>query len=502
MVKDAEFSGEEKEMIALLEKVGLPDDFSEVALQDINGPDHDTTARIQDNLFRKIGRCKGMSNKGIKGLWSKASMRLATAAILVLLLIVAIIGPGRVIAEFKEVFRLVPGFGLQPEQKLTFALPEKVTVDLDYMTMVIEGLKADRESTVLKLKIYDLSEEFLHEYCPVTGGRLENDRLYYRDSYEQLPQLVDEDGNRYEFFERAVGREVSFSNSERSYVWSSEANFDPLPSQTSKVTLLLPDLRQEGQTLKVEIPLVPREDIQEAIRHWPSTTLHDITVTASVDLGDEETLINLAVIPEEKSWAVSGAISRRPYTTDNHYTLIDDRGKMYSYQPAESSISGYSDEAGLNVYHLSFDPVSPEAEYVKLSIDSIWVTGDEMVSYPLRLSRLEKDNPVPLDKDIQLGRYSFQITELSPYKNGVKAEFDLGPVGQDTLIDLRRFYLEPVEGRGVDVHGRSTRDDDGRLKTRHSYFSDQDVDEAILHVGYPLVEIEGPWELEISLDVE
>ena len=116
---DAEFSGEEKEMIALLEKVGLPDDFPEVALQDINGPDHDTTGRIKDIVFRKIGLSKGMSNKGIKGLWSKASMRLAAAAVLVLLLIVAIIGPGRVIAEFKEVFRLIPGFGLQPEQKLT-----------------------------------------------------------------------------------------------------------------------------------------------------------------------------------------------------------------------------------------------------------------------------------------------------------------------------------------------------------------------------------------------
>ena len=429
-------------------------------------------------------------------------MRLATAAILVLLIIVAIIGPGRVIAEFKEVFRLVPGFGLQPEQKLSFALPEKVTVDLDYMTLVVEGLKADRESTVLKLKIYDLSEEFLHEYCPVTGGRLENDRLYYRDSYEHLPQLVDEDGNRYEFFERAVGRDIDFSNSERSYVWSSEVYFDPLPSRTSQITLLLPDLRQEGKTLKVKIPLVPREDIQEAIPHWPSTTLRDITVTASVDVGDEETLINLAVIPEEKSWAVSGAISRRPYAADDHYTLTDDRGKMYSYQPAESSISGYSDEAGLNLYHLSFDPVSPEAEYVKLSIDSIWVTGNEKVSYPMQLSRLEKDNPVPLDEDIQLGRYYFQITDLKPYKNGIEVEFDLGPAGKETLISLKRFHLEPVEGRIVDVHGRSTRDDDGRLKIRHSYFSDQDVDEAILHAGYPLVEIEGPWELIIPLDVE
>jgi len=502
MVKDAEFSGEEKEMIALLEKVGLPDDFSEVALQDISGPDHDMTDRIRSNVFRKINRCKGANNRGIKSLWSKASVRLATAAVLVLLFIVAIIGPGRVIAEFKEAFRWVPGFGLQPEQKLSLALPENITVDLDYMTLVVEGLKADRESTVLKLKIYDLSEEFLHEYCPVTGGRLENDRLYYRDSYEHLPQLVDEDGNRYEFFERAVGREVSFSNSEQSYVWSSEVYFDPLPSQTSKVTLLLPDLRQEGKTLKVEIPLVPKEDIQEAIPHWPSTTLNDITVAASAEVGDEETIINLAIITEEKNWEVSDMIYRRPYTVDTPYMLKDDRGKMYSYHLAESSISGYSNEEGLNVYHLSFDPASPEAEYLKFNIVSIWITVDEKVSYPLQLSRLEKDNPVPLDEDIQLGHHSFQITELSPYKNGVKAELDLGPVGQETLIDLRGFYLEPAEGRGFDVHGRSTRGDDGRLKTIYSYFSDHDVDEAILHVGYPLVEIEGPWELKIPLDVE
>ena len=501
-MKDAEFTGEEKALKDLLEKAGLPDDFSEVALQDMCEPDYDMTDRIRSNVFRKINRCKGTNNRGIKSLWSKASIRLATAAILVLLFIVAVIGPGRVIAEFKEVFRWVPGFGLQPEQKLSFVLPEKITVDLDYMTLVIEGLKADRESTVLKLKVYDLSEEFIHEYCPVTGGRLENDRLYYRDSYEQLPQLVDEDGNRYEFFERAVGREVSFSNNERSYVWSSEVYFDPLPPRTSQITLLLPDLRQEGKTLKVEIPLVPREDIQEAIPQWPSTTLNDITVAASAEVGDEETLINLAVIPEEKSWEVSGMISRRPYTVDTPYTLTDERGIKYSYHPMESSVSGYSDEEGLNVYHLSFDPASPEAEYLKLNIASIWITVDEKVSYPLQMSRLEKDNPVPLDEDIQLGRHFFQITELSPYKNGIKAEFDLGPVGQETLIGLRRFYLEPVKGRGVDVHGRSTRGDDGRLKTSLSYFSDQEIDEAILHVGYPLVEIEGPWELKIPLDLD
>jgi len=435
-------------------------------------------------------------------LWSKASVRLATAAILVLLIIVAIIGPGRVIAEFKEVFRLVPGFGLQPEQKLSFALPEKMTVDLDYMTLVIEGLKADRESTVLSMEVYNLSEEFLHEYCPVTGRRLDNARSYTQGSYEQLPRLVDEDGNRYEFFERAVGRGVSYSNSEPSYVWSSEVSFDPLPSQTAKVTLLLPDLRQEGEKLKVEIPLVPREDIQEAIPQWPSTTLKDITVAASAEVCDQETLINLAVIPEEKDWDVSGMISRRPYTVDIPYTLTDDRGIKHSYHPVESSVSGYSGEAGLNVYHLSFDPVSPEAEYLKLSIASIWITGDEKVSYPLQLSRLEKDHPVPLDEDIKLGRYSFQITDLKPYKNGVKAELDLGPEGQETIIDLQRFHLEPAESRGADVHGRSALGDDGRLKTKRSYFSDQDVDEAILHVGYPLVEIEGPWELKIPIDSE
>ncbi len=75
-------------------------------------------------------------------------------------------------------------------------------------------------------------------------------------------------------------------------------------------------------------------------------------------------------------------------------------------------------------------------------------------------------------------------------------------MGQETIISLQRFHLEPLEGRVVDVHGKSTRAEDGRLKTMHSYFSDQDVDEAILHVGYPLVEIEGPWELIIPLDVE
>ena len=79
-------------------------------------------------------------------MWSKSSVRLATAAVLVLLFIVTIRSPGN-----KEVFRLVPGFGLQPEQKLSVALPEKMTVDLDYMTLVIERLKADRESTVLSM---------------------------------------------------------------------------------------------------------------------------------------------------------------------------------------------------------------------------------------------------------------------------------------------------------------------------------------------------------------
>ena len=124
------------------------------------------------------------------------------------------------------------------------------------------------------------------------------------------------------------------------------------------------------------------------------------------------------------------------------------------------------------------------------------------MSYPLQLSRLEKDHAVPLDEDIQLSRYSFQITDLKPYKNGVKAELDLGPEGQETIIDLQRFHLESAESRGADVHGRSVRNDDGRLITKRSYFSDQDVDEAILHVGYPLVEIEGPWELKISIDLD
>jgi len=501
-VKDAEFSGEEKELIDLLEKNGLPDDFPEVVLQDMSGPDHDTTGRIQDNVFRKIDQRRGMSNRGIKGLWSKASVRLATAAILVLLLIVAIIGPGKVIAEFKEVFRLVPGFGLQPEQKLSFALPEKVTVDLDYMTLVVKGLKADRESTVLNMKIYDLSEEFLHKYCPVTGRRLENSRYYNRGSYEQLPQLAGEDGNRYEYFERMVGTDVSFSNNEPSYKWYSEVKFDPLPSQTSKVTLLLPDLRQEAETLKVEIPLTPKEALQEAIPGWPSTTLHDITVTASAEVCDKETLITLAIIPEEKNWDIFGMISRRPYTVDAHYKLTDDRGKKYSYHPGKSSVSGYSDEEGMNVYHLSFDPASKEVEHLKLSLASIWIIEEEKASYPLQLSRLGKDNPVPLDEDIQLGRFSFRITDLKPYKNGVEAKFNLGPAGQETLIDLQRFHLEPAEGRGVDVHGRRTKDDDGRLKTMRSYFSDQGIDEAILHVGDPLGEIEGPWELKIPLDVK
>ncbi len=185
-------------------------------------------------------------------------------------------------------------------------------------------------------------------------------------------------------------------------------------------------------------------------------------------------------------------ISQRPYTADDHYTLTDDRGRKHSSHSVESSASGYSDEEGLNVYHLSFDPASTETEYLKLSIAPIWITVVEKVSYPLQLSRLEKDNPVPLDEDIQLGRHFFQITELRPYKNGVVAKFDLGPVGQKTIISLQRFYLEPAEERGVDLHGKSTRDDEGRLKTMHSYFSDRDVDEVILHVGYPLVEIEDP----------
>ena len=302
------YSKEEKILLELIKNIELPDDYSETVLDEIEGPDAKTVEHIRKKTHKKLGNSK-IRKFSTRFLWW-----VAAAVLLVVMTVTALIGPERVIAGIEEVLKLVPGFGLQKEEDVQVALEEELTLELDYMDLTIVGLNSDGERTTLELQIENLEEEYYlredffdrelmreetDEVCPLMGPRpTEKPRPFE----ERWPKLVDNQGNSIRANRWSPDYLVV---SGQTIPQGGKFGFAPLEPGTTRVTLVLPDPREKGETVFIEIPLAEEGDLREiSIPGEPSENLHGVTLSASAKACEDETQVTLAVKPENDPWHV------------------------------------------------------------------------------------------------------------------------------------------------------------------------------------------------------
>ena len=514
------FSKEEKEFIEEIEGVGLPDDYAEVALDELESPDSKAVKRIRQKTKRKL------ENPWRRRFFSKKIVGTAAVVLLAVLTSVAVIGPERVVGEIEELLKVVPGYGLQEEKDIDVALEEEVTVELDYMDLTVEKLESDGERTTLEIQIDDLDEEYYlsedfidrirvgadteemkketDEICPLMGPP-PSETPHPLD--ERWPKLVDRQGNTVRANRWSPDHVIT---SGQTITQGGSFGFAPLEPGTSHVTLVLPDPREKGETVSIEVPLVGTDDLQDiSIPSEPSETLHGVTLSANARTDADETQVTLAVEPESKLWEKRDFESRMgnfmlanrdAQFNDTIYTLQDDRGNEYSYRREHSAYYDYTHVNGKHVYLLSFDPITPEADHLEFKVSSLLTTEKVEEGVTLDLSDLKKSERdfVRLNEYITIGDQEIKITGLERLHNGLKVYFDKGASDNENLA-LLSSGLEDI--RATMNYERKN----GELEAIEFDFMDNKKfaeiagDEVTMEVR-AIVETLGPWELNIPLE--
>jgi hypothetical protein len=457
-MKENNFTREELELIKKLEEAGLPADFLDTVCKDIVEVDRKTTNAIEKATLAKI--------RPSVPVWHK--VRLPAAAVLFfVLLITVVLGPQRILAGISGLVRFVPGFGLEEAEQFTLAMPEPIRVTRGDTVYDITGFLVTDEYSLLNIKAEGYIQNadiFLGKYKDQDGN--------------QLPYLEDVDGVRY----TGSYNSVSHGGILTGVAWGS-FSFEPLPPQTQRIYLVLPDY--DGGTWNIEIPLVDpdhlvaAEDLQ--LRQYQS----GVAVTAMHQLRHDESVVTLLIQTDDPQAVVSEVgDSFFPMPHGNHATLKDQDGGEYSLIDKGNN-TGYQSRSP---YELRFSPADSSATSLQLSIPQIHFEKWG-INKKVKLT-VPSEGIQEMNQEIELDRFTATVIaaeRISPTE--VRFHIDPGPADQEYL---RMFWPD------IDCAIRTNK------QTGQMEYIDLSVEPEQKSLKLTIDRLSyvtnGPWQFEIPLD--
>ena len=386
--------------------------------------------------------------------WAATSAMLAT----VMTLFVFIVGPQRVLAQVQAMIGYVPGVGFVDVNDVR-VLVSPVSQTQGDITVTVKQVMAGPNQTYLVLSVDGLEP---------TPQLLE-------DYWEQPPeQPIDEWLARYRSLWESDGRLILPDGSEvygESYQGSPGDGFYTMPTLPAGVhsavfaVTRLPgvpaDKAPQGWTFALEFgyaaapvsaPVVDNSDYTAdspppaAAHTAPSITLPEASpVDTTSETVQGISLRALEVVYAETETTIRLAIENIP--PDWHYRqislygiLTDDLGNEYT--SLFGPVTGLQPDG---TYLLSFDPISPQASLLTLTVDQFstaLLLDDKTISVDFGDAPQVGDT-IPLDEDVQifgttLHFNSIYIREGTPYSS---------PENTSTITWLD-FMLDPIQAEG------------------------------------------------------
>lgn len=442
-----------------LNGLGLPDDLPETALAHTPGPDPAAAERIRARAIRLAMTDPGeplrssppaphVVRRRAAG-WMKA-----VAAVVALVILATAVPPVR--AAIKELLKYVPGFGAGGADTIGLAAAHPVEAEQNGITLVVRGLLVDDKSTTVALS--------------ADGPANPSPETTY---------LEDAQGRRYACRGGFVGTSAAFMQG-----W---LTFEPLPTQTDKVTLIVPG--EPGWRL--EVPLVSAANLTALEQFGQTTTAAGVTMAARAQYRDGRADVTLLFqgLPSGMILHELGRyMGESPVTRVAELVTVD--GRRLPLHTA------YSPEAPLR--DLSADGVTGDRATISVPLLTLRKSFAETVSVPIPAFGAPATLSIPLRVDRWTAHLTrAEVIEETPGEPGtrvLRVWVDLGPSGAYTLTNLR---VSSINGQPCSAMGEMSAET-GRL----AWFSVALPSGQDAVVGFDQLEAElaGPWEVSVPLD--
>ncbi|MBX3046811.1 MAG: hypothetical protein KF698_07430 [Anaerolineales bacterium] len=441
-------------------------------------------------------------------------VRASNALVLLIVVLVALLGPSDVLAAIQRLMGYVPGVGfIQPQ----LILSEPLTVSRGNVSVTVENLVVSSSESVLVFRIED-------PYS-VSGSQSSSYRETTRNPYLQMP-----DGTIYQ---PLTGQGRLEKNGRQ---WRELIRFSPLPPDTTSVFFVTELALPSGtlETLQLEL-LLERGD------HSPMSAGENFVSSATSIVPDEvkvrldgiaieqdRLVLNVIVDWENPNWQVVEVMNfAEPTPKGNpiaHFASVTDaNGAIVPISLNTMESSANSNEKQAYFVFLSDMPVNEIAFPATLSLDAIYVSSFLPLSEQPVFTFFPKTNVIPgecetllqsmvsneieatlakvcyLDSDphMSLGGGGGGGNEISPPQFGLELSLSAPSDIVEIFVGDTACRVQPNPCAGSASYSRQWGDSD-LLKSVHLYAVEPNWPVIFSIGGFDFIR-EGPWSIEFEL---
>jgi hypothetical protein len=382
-------ANEERDLQAELAPVGLPDDLPEVALTGEPAPDAAALGRIKQRALARVAavvpedvRVEAARRRPRRWAWN-----LAAAVALLALTTTVVVGPDQVRAY---VGRFIPGLGLADQTGVRLAAAAPVRAVQDNQRVEVLGLVLDEHGGWLSL---------VSEYVPLTDQNV--------------------------WLEDTAGHRTQLKSSGRSWSSRSYHGWYRVPKSVRAPDSRLTVVVEDAASWRLDVPLVPGDQLPSLDQFGPSASLLGYTLTArAIDLGDR-TGVDVLVQRAPEGARVQGI----------HALALQAPGWTSDLSAKSAPIT--------ELWQYDADPLPSGATSVTLTIPALEVHEFAQGSVKLHVAT------GPVDKVVQMGQRSVRITRTEVTDEGLAVFVEPSP-------GLAAWVALQVDGEGTGwMHRRS-----------------------------------------------
>ncbi len=426
--------------------------------------------------------------------------RLATVAATLLLavgLVTVAAGPESVLAVVQRALFFVPGVGISAADGDTLVAANPVSVTELGATFSVEALLADGEKTEIRFKVTGLP-----------GGKQgwERDKPAQVGGKDDLPPKPQAEPHRLPVLRDAGGREYGLVSANHGTGGSPQENhieggffFAPLPADLTSVELVVPLeylvpptvlAGADSHEWALSIPLVhpAQGGLPQAVPQGSAAAVHGITLRVQASTVEGGRTV---VLVEGEAPGADRVVSlvENGANASEGITLRDSLGRTYKYLPNGSNMVVGGKEVQQSLH---FEPLGPLAGDLTLTIAAVMLTEEGEAETKLSLAGRRPGETFALDRTVDLGGHKVLLKSATLVDRGgepwLLVDVDLGERVNGRLLSA--FNLVG-SGSSLSTYGAK----DGAQMDRFGLALASGQTEVTLRFSYPLVSVEGPWQL-------
>jgi hypothetical protein len=420
--------------------IGLPDDIDDVLLARGATPDAAALERIRQMTLAKVGAGRAPVRRRT---WRQRVWAAAAAVALVAVGATVALGPAEVLARLLS---YVPGLGLRDPAAVRLAAAEPVRLTRGAQWVEVRALLADEQGVTVN--VY------------ASGANLTVENAVLLDGGEAV---------------RPKSASVATSSKPESEGWYFFEH--KLDAGVRRVGLMV-----EGtDPWRLEVPLVPGDQLIPADQFGPSATANGYTIAARARPAEDRLDLSLLV---------QGAPAGTRVTSLGRYfgampatRLLEAAtgGRPLTAVPGDSGVMG-------ELWLRSFEPVSAGST-VTVTVPAL--EAEEPGEARVRLPVTEG----PVNREATLGRWKLTLLRVEREEGGIRVYVDLGP---HLATSLAGFSGLEAGGRAISW-GYQSDEQTGRMTWFHVPQEALGKGSVTLTLKQPTVVIEGPWVIEVPL---